>query len=165
MTTEIGEELVGAYLIEVLGCNAVSYNVRSPGGGAEGLQEVDVVGYDFRKRKAYLCEVATNLLGYLRRNPTYSVERVRKKLQWQRTYARKYLRSFPVREYMFWSPRVSVQSVVQGLERIRGLTLVINEDYARKVAELRGEAKRGARTTSNSAFRMLQILEHLRSLQ
>lgn len=164
MPVEVGEELVGAYLVEVLGCNAVSYNVRTPGGRIEGLQEIDVVGYDFDGRKAYLCEVATNLLGYFRKSPSLSVERVRRKLAWQRTYARRHLKNFPTREYMFWSPRVSAQSVVQGLDGIRGLTVVVNEQYARKVAELRKEARTGARTTANSAFRVLQILEHLRHL-
>ena len=61
----MGEFLVGAYLKLVLGCGVVDYNARPPGGGLAGLGELDVVGFDFAKRKAYLCEVTTHLGGLL----------------------------------------------------------------------------------------------------
>ena len=63
MPTEIGEYLVGAYLKLVLECSVVDYNARPAGGGIQGLGELDVIGFDFVKRKVYLCEVTTHLDG------------------------------------------------------------------------------------------------------
>jgi hypothetical protein len=52
MATEMGEYLVGAYLKLVLGCGVVDYNARPPGGGLQGLGELDVIGFDFVSRSA-----------------------------------------------------------------------------------------------------------------
>lgn len=49
MATEMGEYLVGAYLKLVEGCDFVDYNVRVPGGGMAGLNELDVVGIHFNR--------------------------------------------------------------------------------------------------------------------
>jgi hypothetical protein len=65
VATEMGEYLVGAYLKLVLGCLVVDYNPRPPGGGLQGLGELDVVGFDFTNRAAYLCEITTHLDGLL----------------------------------------------------------------------------------------------------
>ncbi|MCI4352698.1 MAG: hypothetical protein L3K14_04840 [Thermoplasmata archaeon] len=159
---EVGEELVGAYLTEVLGCDHALYNVRSPGGGVRGLDELDVVGLDFRHKKAYLCEVSTHLQGYRLKSPRAAVDRVRKKHNRQKRYAEEQLAAFPVREFMFWSPRVSVGVVTRGLEEIEGLQLIINGEYTSRMNELRKKAAHDVRPTSNSAFRLLQILENLR---
>ncbi len=59
MPTEMGEYLVGAYLRHVEGCDRVDYNVHFPGGGEEGLKELDVIGYNYPKRTVFLCEVTT----------------------------------------------------------------------------------------------------------
>lgn len=58
MATEMGEYLVGAYLQLEQQCDVLSFNVRPPGGGLKGLQELDVVGLNFKTNTAYLCEVA-----------------------------------------------------------------------------------------------------------
>jgi hypothetical protein len=65
MKTEMGEYLVGAYLKMVKGCDIIDYNVRRPGGGLAGLDELDVMGLDFKNKIAYLCEVTTHLEGLL----------------------------------------------------------------------------------------------------
>jgi len=39
-----GEQLVGAYLKIVEGCDVVSYNVRPPGGGLRGLELEKIKG-------------------------------------------------------------------------------------------------------------------------
>ena len=65
MKTEMGEYLVGAYLRIIKGCDFIDYNVRRPGGGMSGLDELDVIGLDFKDRTAYLCEVTTHLDGLL----------------------------------------------------------------------------------------------------
>jgi len=52
MATEMGEYAVGAYLALVEHCDVVSYNVRRPGGKSEGLNELDVVGLEFKSKTA-----------------------------------------------------------------------------------------------------------------
>lgn len=162
MTAEVGEELVGAYLAEILKCDHVSYNVRPPGGGLEGLDEIDVVGLRFQDKTAFLCEVATNILGYMRKSPANSAIRISKKLAGQKRYAHSHLASFPNRHFMFWSPRISSRELLDRLGKIPNLELIINADYSARVIELRRSAKVDGHPTSNSAYRMLQILEHLR---
>ena len=61
MKTEMGELVVGAYLKLCLHCAFVDYNVRPPGGGLEGLGELDVVGLDPDSGCAFLCEVTTHI--------------------------------------------------------------------------------------------------------
>ena len=58
MSAEMGEYLVGAYLQLEEQCDVVSFNVRPPGGGLKGLEELDVIGLNFKTSTAYLCEVA-----------------------------------------------------------------------------------------------------------
>ena len=57
MKTEMGEYIVGACLKLLKECDFVDYNVRRPGGGLVGLDELDVMGLDFKNKTAYLCEV------------------------------------------------------------------------------------------------------------
>ena len=63
MKTEVVEYIVGAYLKIIKGCDFLDYNVRPPGGGLEGLNELDVVGLDFKNKIVYLCEVTTHIRG------------------------------------------------------------------------------------------------------
>jgi hypothetical protein len=59
--TGMGEYIVGAYLKIIKKCDFVNYNVRAPIGGLEGLNELDVVGFDFKNKTVYLCLFATHL--------------------------------------------------------------------------------------------------------
>lgn len=162
MNTEMGEYIVGACLKLLKGCDFVDYNVRRPGGGLAGLNEIDVVGLDFKNKTACLCEVTTHLDGLLYGSSAQStVERIHKKYQKLREYATDYLSDFPNRHFMFWSPVVR-WSVETGLRKIEGLELVINKDYADYVEALRKLARKGTYDTGNPAVRVLQILEHLR---
>ena len=88
MNATPGEQLVGAYLKVVEDCDVVSYNVRPPGGGLRGLEEFDVLGLDFKKSRAFLCEVTTHIAGV---SPV-SIERLKNKHKRQRKYARDHLR-------------------------------------------------------------------------
>ncbi len=65
MNVEMGEYLVGAYLKVIEGCEFVDYNVRFPSGGLKGLDELDVIGFNFESDVAYLCEVTTHVRGIL----------------------------------------------------------------------------------------------------
>ena len=88
----MGELDVGAYLKLCLGCAFVDYNVRPPGGGIEGLGELDVVGLDPDSGRAFLCEVTTHTRGLLYHSNAETVERIRKKHARQRDYAAKHLK-------------------------------------------------------------------------
>ena len=158
----MGEFVVGAYLKVVKGCNFIDYNVRSPGGGLQGLNELDVIGLDFERKAAWLCEVTTHIRGLLYKDNRTTVARVTAKHAKQRHYAERYLGDFPTRHYMFWSPVVPRGYVTEHLARIEGLELVLNEDYAQCVAELREEARHLTNDVGNPFFRALQILQHLR---
>jgi len=161
MKTEMGEYLVGAYLKLIKECDFVEYNVRRPGGGLAGLNEIDVVGLDFKSKTAYLCEATTHLDGLLYKDAPTTVERIRKKYEKLRGYAKDFLSDFPNRHFMFWSPVVR-ESIANELKKISGLELVINKDYTAYVRLLQELAKKGTHDTGNPTFRVLQILGHLR---
>ena len=163
MKTEMGEYLVGAYLKMVKGCDIVDYNVRRPGGGLAGLDELDVMGLDFKNKTAYLCEVTTHLEGLLiGKGNESTIKKISEKYKKQQTYAENHLSDFPNRHFMFWSPVVRVGYLTTHLGKIDGLELVINETYASYIDVLQKLAKKITYDTGNPAFRLLQILEHLR---
>jgi hypothetical protein len=163
MGVDIGEELVGAYLTEIKECDHVLYNVRAPGGGLRGLKELDVIGLKFSNNTAYLCEVTTHLKGLLiGKGYDSTIRKIREKHQWQVEYAQVQLRAFRP-DYQFWSPWVPEGRLLRGLEQILGLQLVVNKDYTARVEELRARARAHQPSpTSNMAFRLIQIIEHLR---
>jgi hypothetical protein len=157
----MGEYLVGACLKLLKQCDFVDYNVRRPGGGLAGLNEIDVVGLDFKNRMAYLCEVTTHLEGCLYGSSSdATIERIAKKYGKLQSYAKDCLSEFkPI--YMVWSPGVG-GSVETGLNKLQGLDLVINKKYAENIEALKGLARNGTHDTGNPAFRILQILGHLK---
>jgi hypothetical protein len=162
MPTEMGEYLVGAYLKVVLKCSVVDYNARPRGGGLEGLGELDVIGFDFADRKAYLCEVTTHLDGLLIGGSGQStIAKLKSKHLRQQEYVKRHLHlpDFAIR-YMFWSPVVR-RGLVQELEQT-GFELFINRTYSEAMEKLRDSARASTADANNPAFRVLQILEHLR---
>ena len=161
MMTDIGEYVVGAYLQLKLGCDVVDYNVRPPGGGLKGLEELDVIGLRLSTHQAFLCEVTTHIRGLLYVDNQTTVERIAKKFERQKLYGAQYLEQFEC-EYMFWSPVVPVGYITKGLEELEDLQLVINGEYKRRVEELRQLAATTTHDTRNPVFRVLQIIEHLR---
>jgi hypothetical protein len=165
MRTEPGEYLVGAYLKLVEHCDFVDYNVRIPGGGLEGLGELDVVGLNLQSKTAFLCEVTTHIRGLLYVDNLETVNRIQRKHDRQREYARRFLGNFISQRFMFWSPVVPVGYITTHLQEIAGLELFINGRYKECVDVLRGFAREHAHETQNPAFRLLQILEHLRDDQ
>ncbi len=163
MRPEVGEELVGAYLKVIEGCDVVSYNARPPGGGIQGLEELDVVGLRFRDNTAFLCEVTTHIGGLLYKDNRTTVDRIKAKHARQKKYARRELKSFGTKCFQFWSPNVPKGYITRNLAELEpGLELVINGEYARRVGQLREVARARKNNEGNDAFRLLQILEHLR---
>jgi len=162
MLTDVGEYIVGAYLRLKLDCDFVDYNVRRPGGGLQGLEELDVLGLDFRHRCAYLCEVTTHIGGLLYGDNQTTIKKVTWKFQRQRQYADDHLPHFTERHFMFWSPVVPRGYLTEHLQQIAGLELIINGEYKRRIQELREIAANTTHDARNPFFRILQILEHLR---
>jgi len=162
MITEMGEYIVGAYLKIILDCDFVDYNARAIEGGKKGLGEFDVIGLRFEDKAAYICEVTTHIRGLLYKNNKSTVDRIKQKYARQKEYAKDYLRGFPKRRYMFWSPFVHEGYVTDELKKIKGLQLVINKKYTKCVDELREQARIMFNDTGNPFFRFLQILERLR---
>jgi hypothetical protein len=170
-TTDLGESLVGAYLRHVVGCEVVIYN--SFFRGEHG--EVDVVGVQSQgpgeKRLVYLCEVTTHIRGMeiVRNGKNDTVAKVIEKLDRLRKFADL---TFPDEEYRYqwWSPYVPRGRLTTFFDErvaefsLRGeeLEFVINRDYTDRVQALLNHAKSNTATTSEPAYRMLQILTHLR---
>lgn len=164
MKTEIGEFVVGAYLKHVLKCDFVNYNVRPPGGGLEGLGELDVVGFRFSDRTAFVCEVTTHLGGLIYGSADTTAKKIRAKCLRQQQYAKKHLTAFKKFRFMLWSPIVGKSLLTKTLAGIPDLELVVNGDYSKRINELREIARKTKSDTGNPFFRTLQILEHMRHL-
>ncbi len=162
MLTDIGEFIVGAYLQLVEECDFIDYNVRPPGGGLKGLSELDVVGLNFKKNTAYLCEVTTHIRGVLYKNNQETISRIIKKHERQKEYAKTYLNNFKKHRFMFWSPVVPVGYITENLQKIETLESVINGKYKKCIEQLRSLAKETTHDVRNPFFRMLQIMEHMR---
>lgn len=162
MSTDIGEFIVGAYLKVKEECDFVDYNVRIPGGGQKGLNEIDVVGLNFKKKKAYICEVTTHIHGVRYGSYDETFNKIKAKFAHQRDYANRYLQSFKNKEHMFWSPIVPVGKLTKRLNEIKGLQLIINTEYTKRIDELKIEAQNSSHQIGNPFFRTLQILECLR---
>ena len=161
MKTEMGEYIVGAYLKIIKNCDFVDYNVRPPGGGLKGLNELDVVGISFKNNTAYLCEVTTHTTGLLIKDYKTTLDKINQKYKRQQEYAKEYLKNFSKYHFMFWSPVVSKEKAKK-LERNKGLELIINEKYTSCINELKERAKTMTNDTGNPFFRMLQIIERLK---
>lgn len=158
----MGEYLVGAYLKLILGCGVVDYNARPPGGGLEGLGELDVVGLDFASERAYLCEVTTHLKGLqIGDDAESTIRKLAEKHARQREYAKAHLHlpTFSVR-FMYWSPRVR-RGLMSALAAT-GFELFVNEAYTKAMEELCAKARSSTSDANNPAFRVLQILEHMK---
>lgn len=161
MLTDIGEYIVGAYLQLKLDCDVINYNARPPGGGLDGLEELDVIGLNFKSRTAYLCEVTTHIRGIQYGDQRTTIERIKKKYFRQQQYGAKYLSDFSC-QHMLWSPVVPKGFLTNALAEIDGLQCVINGEYKRRIGELQALAANTTYDARNPVFRLLQILAHMR---
>lgn len=143
-------------------CDFIDYNVRPPGGGLQGLNELDVVGLDFTNKIAYLCEVTTHIRGLSYGGNEKTVETIRKKHEYQKKYAEKYLTDFHQKQFMFWSPYVPVGYITDELSEVESLEMIINQRYSKCIDLLKEKAKDMTHDVGNPFFRTLQILECLR---
>ena len=92
------------------------------------------------------------------------MKKIRDKFERDKAFSDKILKDFPTRHYMLWSPIVpggKLTSQLMELEK-KGVEIVVNRTYAERIDELTRAAREKANDTGNPAFRLLQILEHLR---
>ena len=162
MITEMGEYIVGSYLKMIEGCDHVDYNVRPAGGGLKSLGELDVIGLDFETDTAYICEVTTHIRGLLYVSNKETVDRIARKHERQKAYAREQLHRFSHHRFMFWSPVVPVGYITKSLSEVETLELVINKEYTEKINQLKDLSATVTHDTGNPFFRTLQILSHLK---
>lgn len=154
---------VGAYLKLIKKCDFIEYNARPPGGGLVGLNELDVIGFDFKSKTVYLCEVTTHISGILYGDGNKStVAKILAKHERQKGYGQQYLSDFNTKIYMFWSPNVAKGYITNELNTVSELQLIINDEYTKCVDELRELARKQTHESGNPFFRTSQILEHLK---
>jgi hypothetical protein len=146
------------------GCSVVFYNSFL----REDQGEVDVVAIktsDDRRRVVYLCEATTHIGGMNAR----TLEKLEDKLDRVRRFAEL---TFPGEDHRFqwWSPVVGGGAARDAVKTAtetwaasgRQVEFVVNDEYTRRVVALVEHARRHPAATSEPAYRMLQILTHLR---
>ena len=171
----VGEEITGAYLSVIKGCDFVQYNLYTP--DVQG--EIDVVGVNRRERVVYVCEVAIHLVTGLQyvdaaTRKTDNVPRIVRKFEKDIDYAEKYFEDHD-RVFMLWSPIITnpkraqhnqtrdVTEIARILKQRRGidLELIINERYRKALNELRAYAGSRTEALKSPILRFLQIEERL----
>lgn len=158
---DIGEDLVGAYLREIVECPVVQFNVRT--GSEQG--EIDVVGLKLnagRVTEVWLCEVSTHTSG-LGGYQGNVAGKFRNKIASVKSYADA---TYPeaIRHIEVWSPKVR-PAMLRKLEDVwsehADVQLVANEEYAERVGALAQVARRTTAFSDSPSFRLLQILTRL----
>lgn len=162
MNTEMGEYAVGAWLKIIKGCDYVDYNVRKTGGGLEGLNEIDVIGFNMKTQEVYLCEVITHLGGTLYNTYDDTIRKVEKKFKNLQKYANENFDNFNIIKFMLWAPIVPEGKLTEAFKKIDNLDFIINKEYTNCINQLREAAKKEKHDTGNPFFRALQILESLK---
>jgi hypothetical protein len=166
---DIGESIVGAYMRYIRECEVVIYNtfLRDRQG------ELDVIALKTGEpRRVWLCEVTTHIGGMLypgTGGTDGTVAKLHDKLNRAREFA---AITFPedTLHFEIWSPRVAKGKLTTAFESLgeeagamgMDLSFVINEEYTERLRELVAHAKRNSSATSEPAYRMLQVLGHLR---
>jgi len=171
----VGEELVAAYLQHIKGCDFIQQNLYPP--GVQG--EIDVVGINLSKPSVYICEVAIHLvtgLQYVKNNQPNNVGKLVDKFSKDIEYGRQYFQHHE-QHYMLWSPVVrrskseAAYSQERDLEELQAeiqrrygveIECVVNEDFQRRIEELREYARKRTEELKNPVLRLLQIEEALK---
>jgi Holliday junction resolvase-like predicted endonuclease len=161
---EIGESLVGSYFKYIEGCKVVVYD--TPLDGEQG--DIDIIVLDETTEKVYICDVATHIQGLQYGNYDKTVKKLEEKIYRSAKFAKRNFNDKNV-VFMIWSPRVPTgleEKLTKLRKRIRNkvieIDFVINKVYTDKIEQLKKKAKENASATNEPAFRLLQILEHLK---
>lgn len=186
-----GELLVGAYHQIITECELVSYNQRSREQGNQMELDVLAIHSDSGRQTVYACEVVTHVRGMLyvgspetdrwsdfgNENYQYTLERIWDKFHSDFEYVSDVFANADRFEFQLWSPNVPEGHRTEGLAELGpeleaefdsrvehdcAVEMVYNEEYAERIGELRSMARGDAKSYGNTAWRYLQILEHMR---
>lgn len=184
--TQIGELVVGSYLRIINDCELVSYNQRSK--KTDQQMELDVLGVESKdgSQTVYGCEVITHIDGMLYSGTPekegwwseyggpgyqYTLKRIWEKFCVDLDLLTDVFGGADEYEIQLWSPVVPNGILTDGLAELQKrfdegygteIELVVNEEYTRRVDELRSRASETKKGFDEPAFRFFQILEHLR---
>jgi hypothetical protein len=167
MSEEIGENLVGAYLRHVLGCELLLFNTCLP----SDQGEIDVIGIRLGPpRDVYFAEVSSNLDGMLYGNGNGNGnkdtgQKVRDQLLRAQRFAKEKFHG-DQHHFQIWSPKVAKGALTEEFATIAAefaardvrLTFMVNGAYGDAVQELIGVARSSRASTSDPAFWLLQVL-------
>lgn len=175
MAKDIGEEIVGAWLRVIEGCDFVQYNVPT----RTNQGEIDVVGINLQTQVVYICEVATHTQGlqYTKNAQPVTREKLTQKFITDVEYAKSFLTQFKQQRFMLWSPIVRVpkgentkhntlldlayiQKTIMNSYGVE-IEMVINEIYLDKINALKDKASEETAASEYPVFRLLQILGSL----
>ncbi|ANH38347.1 hypothetical protein I601_1917 [Nocardioides dokdonensis FR1436] len=157
---DMGESIAGAYLRHVEKCQSITFNTFLP--DAQG--EIDVIGVRLGEQiDVFVAEVAIHLEGLQYGTYDFTTKKVRTKMASARRYAE---RLYPTANLHleFWSPIVP-SGLVERIEQHAAseeFTLVANKEFTGRVQSLVDLASKHTKTTGEPAYRMLQLLTHLR---
>jgi hypothetical protein len=170
----IGEELVAAYLQHIKGCEFTQQNLYTP--DVQG--EIDVVGIDLSQRALYVCEVAIHLvtgLYYAKGGQPNNVGKLTDKFSRDIEYAQKYFPDYQ-QHFMLWCPIIrhskdgailnqerDIRQIGENISTKYGVSIefVVNEDFQRRIDELRQYVRGKTEELKNPVLRLLQIEEAL----
>ena len=190
--TSPGELLVGAYHQLITGCELVSYNQRSREQGNQMELDVLAIHSSGGTQTVYACEVVTHVRGMLyvgspdtdrwadfgNENYQYTLERIWEKFQVDFAYVSEVFPDADRFVFQLWSPNVPEGHRTDGLEELRpelrrsfqsrveqdcAVEPIYNEAYAERIGVLRSRAREDSKAYGNTAWRYLQILEHMRT--
>ena len=166
MTSDIGENLVGAYLRYIEECDVVVHNTQIN----DEQGEIDVIGMKFGPEpETIFCEVTTHILGMQYGSHEATIAKVDAKIRRASTYA-KTIFGEGVHRYEIWSPVVPTGKLTQKFTEMEqrysegpfDVEFVINNTYTQRVQRLIEHARKSSKATSDPAYRMLQLLTRLK---
>ena len=158
MNNMMAKYAVGAYLKILRECDIVDYDVKDPTIAPDALS---VIGLDLKSKTAYLCKLDTGLRAFFNRLNRAAAKCIRLSHACQIKYAEMYLEDFPKKHYMFWSANAPSAFIKQELSELTTLELVLNQDYANCMQQLRERARATEVVIDNHFFSALQAIEQV----
>lgn len=170
----VGEQLVSSYLRYIRGCEFIETNLYT----VEVQGEIDVVGFNVKKRQLYICEVAVHLttgLQYVKNKRPNNVQKLTDKFSRDIEYVRKYFEGYR-HHFMLWSPIVKntagkieynqadhLTKVKTNIQKQYGVNLecVINDKFRTCLNELRAFAGTQTAELQCPLVRLMQIEAYL----
>ena len=170
----VGEQLVSSYLRHIRHCDVVDMNVTT----IESQGEIDVVGWNLKVNRVYVCEVAIHLttgLQYTKDNRPNNVQKLTDKFSRDIEHAHKYMAKYE-QHFMLWSPIVKdskgklIYNQLRHVKKIQAnikerydveIDCIVNERFQECLGELRNFAKTQTKELQCPVMRYIQIEEYL----